>query len=114
VSHETEHRVWTAGVLLFSGRPDPTWEIPEDSARALLNDFDSLARAGHKPPAQTRLGYRGVWLASSDGNRWMAFESTAWYVNTGDVRSDRGSLFERAVLSTAPAEVQALIKSVPV
>ena len=52
----------TVTLLMFSGRRDPTWELPPGDAAA-------LARALHEyrpAPELSRLGYRGFRVQSDD------------------------------------------------
>lgn len=95
---------WTAGALLYAGRPDPTWTLPE-TAEALVERFNRLARHAGSPPDQSQLGYRGVRLCAPDGRHWLAFNGVAWLERSLDVRRDEGRCFERAVLDSAPAGV---------
>lgn len=52
----------TVTLLIFSGRPDPKWELPEEDARELVKLLESHRSAS--PGAN--LGYRGFFLESND------------------------------------------------
>jgi hypothetical protein len=101
--------LWTAGALLYSGRPDPSWIVEPISAAELAERYEQLAPLDRKRPEQTRLGYRGVWLRAPNGRRWMAFEGAVWRDDdtrmkqpVTDTRRDPGGKWERALLATAP------------
>jgi hypothetical protein len=52
----------TVTLLLFSGRPDPKWELADEDARALAERLRFVTSA----PEASNLGYRGFLLESSD------------------------------------------------
>lgn len=93
---------WAAGVLLYSGRPDPSWYVAAATAAALVARFERLPAWGGPVPDVARLGYRGAWLRAPDGRRWIAFEGVAWPGPPGQARRDEGRALERAILATAP------------
>jgi hypothetical protein len=102
---------WTAGALVFSGRPDPGWRLDAATAArvvAALDALPELERAPRAPRTRKRLGYRGCFLAAPDGTRWTAHagvvveERASGAPATRVVRRDDGRAFERLVLATAP------------
>jgi hypothetical protein len=52
----------TVTLLIFSGRPDPKWQLTDEDARALSGRLQSANSA----PEASNLGYRGFLLESSD------------------------------------------------
>src|SRR5215208_3687731 len=64
---------WTARALLFSGRPDPTWPVPESAATEVHALWAALDPWSGAPSAAPPLGYRGCILRAPDGREWMAF-----------------------------------------
>jgi hypothetical protein len=95
-------RAWTAGASLYSGRVDPSWQVKQDAASALVRCIEQLGPAAEvgipEPPG---LGYRGSWLRAPDGREWKLFGGA---VQTDTTRlSDRGRNCERKILETAPA-----------
>lgn len=95
-----ERSVWTAGALLYAGRPDPSWAVREN-APAFVHYFMQLAPFAGGKPDQSRLGYRGTWLRAPDGHRWVAYAGVVWYEGTDEIRADEARTFERALLATA-------------
>lgn len=66
---ESERGSGSVGVrlLLYSGRPDPEWELTGDLAAELVRRLDeALGGEACEPPARPGLGYRGFLL------RWPA------------------------------------------
>src|SRR6266853_3643095 len=98
---------WTAGALVFSGRPNPVWSVTPEVAHQLEGIWNSLPAS--KPPTLTPLapllGYRGSFLRHPDGTEWSAFAGivTSRSGLGAESRRDVGREFERAVLATAPA-----------
>jgi hypothetical protein len=98
--------MWLAGASLFSGRRDPTWEVPPAIGASLVRRFEELPAAGEEEiPKPPRLGYRGSWLRAPDGREWRAYGRIAIAVGgtRADRRRDSERDFERRILETAPA-----------
>jgi hypothetical protein len=99
---------WTAGALLFSGRPDPVWFIGPDKAHPLEAIWNSLpGSAPPVPAAPPTLGYRGCFLRHPDRTEWLAFAGlvTRRSGRGDETRRDPNREFERNVLATAPAGI---------
>lgn len=93
-------RRWTAGATVFSGRPDPRWEVPSREAERIVALWAASPPApgpSDKPPP---LGYRGCWLRAPDGREWHAGRRVV--TSSGDARADESGEAERAILATAP------------
>ena len=93
---------WRSGALVYSGRRDPTWNVPPRTAEDWIRRFETLEHTQNAAPAQARLGYRGVWLLAPDGRRWQAYDGLAWAAD--DRRRDAGRALERVLLEAAPAD----------
>src|SRR5215204_2935021 len=81
---------WNARALLFSGRPDPTWPVPESVVNELYALWSALGPRSGAPPAAPLLGYRGCVLRAPDGREWRAFGGAVTLTTPEgvDVRSD--------------------------
>ena len=98
-------KTWTAGAALFSGRPDPSWTVEESEGRRLEQLWASLPSADPgTAPAVPVLGYRGCWLRDPGGREWHVFRELVEVrpVGRDQPRRDRGAVFEKLVLATAP------------
>lgn len=95
---------YQASLLIFSGRPDPAWEIPANVAAELLNHWQQLPPLTKKPTPPARLGYRGCLLFSSAGEEWNAFEGAVIRKTEGssEVRYDQERIFEKMLINSAP------------
>lgn len=97
---------WTAGALLFSGRPDPTWSVADDTAERLLAVWEALGPWTGPLPEAPPLGYRGSFLRNEEGRTWRAFGGAVTFANGACSESRRdGRSFERALLETAPPDL---------
>jgi len=91
---------WTGGAFVYSGKPDPIWAVPAETAEVLAAHWESFEPWEGEPPAPPQLGYRGAFLDDGAGRTWTAFSGA---VQLGDeVRHDPGREIERAVLAAAP------------
>ena len=96
---------WSARALLFSGRPDPSWPVPETIATELHALWSALDPWSGTPPVAPPLGYRGCILHAPDGREWVAFGGAVTLATSqgADVRSDAERAFERRLLDSAPS-----------
>lgn len=97
-------RTYTAGVSIFSGRPDPSWSLDEAAGSGLQQLFDSLEKYEGPGVSAPPLGYRGVFLRDNAGHEWFAYREvvTLKEANRSDARKDAGRQFERAIVASAP------------
>jgi len=96
--------VWTAGASVFSGRPDPVWEVKPRLATRLEKIWLSLKTDKVEPPPYPALGYRGCFLRGPR-REWFAFGSVVELrsARRPESRSDPSKKFESALLASAPA-----------
>jgi hypothetical protein len=99
-----EDRTYTAGVSIFSGRPDPTWPLDAETRSKLQQLFDSLEKYDEIKVSAPTLGYRGAFLRDNAGHAWFAYREvvTLTEPNRSEARKDAGRQFERAIVASAP------------
>src|SRR5215831_6887926 len=78
---------WTAGALVFSGRPDPVWTIRQSTARRLEMLWASLPRWSGPIPSAPVLGYRGCFVKSDDSREWFAYRDVVAFRAHGSSES---------------------------
>ena len=96
---------WLAQALVFSGRPDPTWVVPDSTAEQLLAVWAELPSSPERRRRPPPLGYRGCLLKAPDGRTWESFGGQVT-LNDGHMtrtRDDSDRRFEWLLLGTAPA-----------
>jgi hypothetical protein len=98
---------WTAGVRLFSGRPDPRWTLTRAWALRLEVLWRALQPGDLTSPTAPPLGYRGCLVCHGSDRRWEAYQGVVTLVSEGgrEVRKDPRRAFERLVFETAPTDV---------
>jgi hypothetical protein len=98
---------WEAGASIFSGRPDPSWEMTRDIANSLVRCLQHLSPASAATPQPPSLGYRGSWFRAPDGREWRLFGGLVEAApGTGSTRlRDPNRNCERQILKTAPVGV---------
>ena len=86
---------------VFSGRPNPTWELDDRWALLLQQLIEGLPTTGRPPPEPPALGYRGfrVGLGGSSYRVWGTH-----VVAPDDQRADPGRTVETFLLDHLPAE----------
>lgn len=95
---------WSAGALLYSGRRDPTWELPQKVAKVLMKLWEAMPPSPDTQPSTSRLGYRGVFVRGPGNREWTAFRGIACLKTPAGIeaRTDTGRKFEKALLASAP------------
>ncbi len=95
---------WTGGALVFSGRPDPTWPVPNQVANELEGLWTRLKPWARSLPAAQVLGYRGAFLRDTSGREWLAYGGvvTLKAKKSSQSRQDPGRQFEKLLLASAP------------
>jgi hypothetical protein len=87
---------------LFSGRPNPTWELDDRSAQQLAQLIESLPPTHLPPPEPPGLGYRGFRVSA--GGRSYRVLGTHVALAPGDHRADPQRAVETFLLDHLPAE----------
>jgi len=95
---------WAAGASVFSGRPDPVWEVKSSLALRLEKIWLSLKAEKIEPPPSPALGYRGCFLRGPRGREWFAFGGVVELrsARRSELRRDPSKRFERTLLASAP------------
>jgi hypothetical protein len=94
---------------VFSGRPNPRWELDERKGATLTRLEASLHRADRVPPAPPGLGYRGFKYTGPGGSN---------VVYKGFVRTPSGILadplfaIERFLVGTLPDDFASLAQAI--
>jgi hypothetical protein len=106
----------TVTLGIYSGRPDPSWELDEAQTADLFHTLYGLPVASARLP-EGGLGYRGFGLVvttpgTGEGNL-VAYRGVVAGSGTGEVRLDSTRSVERFLLETgrsrlAPAEIAAV------
>jgi len=90
----------TATVAIYSGRPDPCWQLTKASQQHLENIWKILSPCDEPSATAPSLGYRGCTVDCGQGGIWIAFAGVV--SRAGEHRADPNRQFERAILNSAP------------
>ena len=96
----------TAGIDVFSGRPNPNWPVRRADLDALERVWAALERMPVVNAQASVLGYRGCFVQMGD-KRWFVSGDvvTLQRPQGSESRRDARGDFERMILATAPADV---------
>ena len=88
----------SAQVDIFSGRPNPHWELSPAETQNVVSKLRKLPSALPLLPPQ--LGYRGVLIQFNNKVTWQIFQGRAHLIGTNAWVSDHGRQLEKFVLAT--------------
>lgn len=86
---------------IFSGRPNPRWELDEPVAQEVRELQHRLKVATDRPPEPPGLGYRG-FVYDLDESTWRALKG--FVVGSDRVLADPDRAIEHLLLDQLPAE----------
>ena len=98
----------TATALIYSGRPDPEWEIDNEQLETLKRIWQQLPPSKIPPPAPPPLGYRGAAIRCTSGEEWFAYRTIVTFARGASRpkhRVDDQRRFKQTLLGTAPVNV---------
>lgn len=97
-------KTWWAGVVMFSGRPDPTWQLTPTVARQFEALWDALNPLLGTAPIAAPLGYRGCFASDGAGRHWAIFGGAVTLTEQGasEARRDPDRALERFIIESAP------------
>lgn len=88
-------------VMIYSGRPDPAWIVPNALARTLSDRLRQAELIGPAKPSGARLGYRGVRIEQRGPLNPSAWEASGGSIVRAGLRyRDRQREIERRALAS--------------
>jgi hypothetical protein len=106
-SAEQEPRI-TVEVDVFSGRPNPTWQLSAGEARTLLQMLDGTRSGDSREPcAVPGLGYRGLNVKIVGGanlSHWRVFDGCV--EQNGRAFADPNANVESFILRSMPPDLK--------
>ena len=90
---------------VFSGRPNPRWELDERRSLSLRRLQDRLKESQHPRPEPPPLGYRGFWYSDAQERFW-AYHGYLLTSRAGF--ADPSRTIERFLLRQLPSEFAGL------
>ena len=100
----SELQTCIGGALVFSGRPNPTWQVEQAVVQELEEIWGLLEPFLGTRPAAPLLGYRGFFLRCGPDLEWIAYRGVVTLKTGGDCESrrDKDRKFEKLLLASAP------------
>ena len=103
---------------IYSGRPNPSWELSQQQSSEFLKKISKLETKENfqADPGKYRLGYRGFIVEEENiARKFRKFEVYSGIVNvvendTSYALDDRGYGIERWLLQTAPNNLHDLVE----
>jgi hypothetical protein len=89
---------------IYSGRPDPGWELTNKQAEEAEKIWNSLKTTSTREVFPSILGYRGISITCEDGREFFVFNKKA----RGEINNkitwkvDEDRKLEKFLISTAP------------
>ena len=104
-SNSNDRSAWSAKVLIFSGRPDPSWPLSDADVERFMSLWNALPPTNDAMPTESRLGYRGCIIADGANAEWHAYNGLVVLASAGRrlARQDIDRTLERAIVLAAPA-----------
>lgn len=95
---------YIGGASIFSGCPDPTWDVSQVEAQGLETLWNSMEPYTGALPSAPVLGYRGAFLRESNQREWVVYGGvvTLKTPEGSQSRRDHNREFEALLLSSAP------------
>ena len=102
-------------VLVFSGRPNPSWEISSELATKFMQQWKELPPVeGMQLPA-SQLGYQGCRIELSSSEYRIIYDGFGYWFKNGkqvEQKRDAGRKIEKQILNSVPSQYAELISQV--
>lgn len=102
----------TVTVLIFSGRPDPSWKLVAEQEKEILQTWEKLPFQEVTQPPHPKLGYQGCRIDLNSNEYIMFVEGSVYQFKDSILvsqRIDNNRQTERLVLNTAPGDYKGII-----
>lgn len=99
-------------VLIFSGRPNPTWELEGNAADKIINHWQSLPSTDKVELHSPQLGYQGCRIDLNPYEHFVLFNGYGFSFKNGkqiEQRGDPGRKIEKMIINNAPAHYRDII-----
>ena len=93
---------------MYSGRPDPEWEVEGAPAVNLIKYWVSLPKLKYSFEVPAALGYKGCCLLTDRNLKWYAYKGVVCLYEDGEPlesRKDSSRIFEISLLATSPTGI---------
>jgi hypothetical protein len=93
-----------AGAIIYSGVPDPDWQVEEEFFTGLENLWNSMPAYKGGLPDALPLGYKGCYIKCTGDTEFFAYNGvvTKRTLEGHEHRTDKERKFEKLLLDSAP------------
>lgn len=96
--------------LIYSGRPDPNWELGDEQYEYFLSYWNDAKVSGNEVKQSTVSGYRGTRLVTPEKSYLIYDQTITCFEKTERVsKKDEQRKMEIYLLNSAPAEIAVML-----
>jgi len=99
---------WRCGIFIFSGRPNPEWEVNDETGNDFVKYWMNLEKSDNHVELQGRLGYSGCFFELRE-QKWICYNSlVSKYDNAKLIESkvDNGQKLEKKIMLSIPNKIR--------
>jgi len=97
--------------LIYSGRPDPRWELSDEQREHFFNYWNDAILSGTEVKQSTSSGYRGTRLVTPEKSYLIYNQIITCFEKTERVtKKDKERKMEIFLLNSAPKEIAVLLE----
>ena len=106
---------WTVIALIYSGRPDPRWDLSEEQRDHFLSMWRQAGNSETEVTIPSVPGYKGIRMLSP-GKQFLIYNGTMTMIENQFriSKKDGQRSIEKFLLNTAPEQIQQLLKQLNV
>ena len=107
---------WVVTAFLFSGRPNPQWELTAKQSAVWMNLWQQAATSSKDVERPSILGYTGCRLQYNEHSHWLIYNGCVSFYNKDSVvsKDDKYKEMEKFLLQTAPNDIKNVLRSLAV
>ena len=96
--------------LIYSGRPDPRWELTEEQAEHFISLWNEAPYSEVKISIPAVSGYKGLRLLL-DEKQFFIYNGLITQIENKTSKNDQQRRIEKFLLATAPEQMMELLKN---
>jgi hypothetical protein len=102
---------WTIIASIYSGRPDPRWEIDQDQVDRFMSLWQKAGLSQTEASTPSRSGYKGLRMIG-DEKQFIIYDEiiTCIEKTRRTSKNDENRVIERFLLNTAPEKILDTLK----
>lgn len=106
---------WTVIASIYSGRPDPRWEITDEQADRFMALWEEAPLSETEVVIPSISGYKGIRMSASEKQFLISREViTCIEAKMKTSKKDTQRIIEKFLLNTAPEQIHQLLRELKV